>query len=69
MTADVKAQWQAHENCAEYELSENGEMQRLTGSIEIRANNEMFFNEQKTGKTYKLIPCDINCVNNLNKWI
>ncbi|WP_337085169.1 hypothetical protein [Elizabethkingia anophelis] len=54
--------------CEECEQLHENEMARYIGKIAPQPNGSMLFIEQKTGKTYQLIPCDSNCDNHLKKW-
>lgn len=66
-----REEWQTRKRCADCEVLENEETQRIIGTVEILPNGETVFTESLDGFAYKLIPCDINCkekeMSNFNK--
>ncbi|AZA98509.1 hypothetical protein EG359_02315 [Chryseobacterium joostei] len=61
-------EWTTNSNCANCELAESGKPQRLIGTIKAETENKMLFTQLESGKTYYLIPCDVQCDNHLNQW-
>lgn len=64
----TREDWHARERCADCEALETQKLQRLTGTVEKLQNGKTVFTDQVTGLKYELIPCDLKCDNNLNKW-
>jgi hypothetical protein len=64
----TREEWSTRKRCEKCDTLEPNDMQRLVGSIKTLSDKSMLFTEQKTGKSYKLKPCDVECENNLNKW-
>lgn len=60
--------WQTRERCKPCDALEDQKLQVLKGTVEILKDGKMTFQEQETKKSYALIPCDLNCENNLTKW-
>lgn len=61
-------EWQTRERCKACDALEDQKLQVLEVSVEIEKDGKMTFQEQKTKKSYALIPCDTNCENTLVKW-
>jgi hypothetical protein len=61
-------EWQTRERCKACDALEDEKLQVLKGTVEIGKDGKMVFQEQKTKKSYALIPCDINCDNTLVNW-
>lgn len=61
-------EWQTAERCQACDALENEKLQVLQGTVDLRKDGKMTFQEDKTKKSYALIPCDMNCEQTLVKW-